>query len=135
MSPGNRPRNGIRRPKKRTRPTTTMKPPTMMSSLPISGMNLSYRPHRVPSPLWGGTGRGSLEPDPADRLLDLCLVQARDRHAVDHGEGNVLDVDIEVAQVLPVELAVSADVFLECDASVLQDHVCADGKLDGKDLR
>src|SRR5438093_10402991 len=68
-----------------------------------------------PAPLRG------LEPDPADRLLDLCLVQARDRHAVDHGEGNVLDVDIEVAQVLPVRLAVSADVFLECDASVLLD--------------
>src|SRR2546426_3134855 len=61
-----------------------------------------------------------LEPDPADRLLDLRLLQARDRHAVDHGEGNVLDVDIEVAQVFPVELAVSADVFLECDAPVLQ---------------
>jgi len=54
-------------------------------------------------------------------LFDLCLVQARDRHAVDHREGNVLDVDIEVAQVRPVELAVSADVFLECDATVLQD--------------
>src|SRR5438094_3782073 len=39
------------------------------------GHELSYRPHRVPSPLRGGTGRGSLEPDPADRLFDLGLVQ------------------------------------------------------------
>jgi len=39
----------------------------------------------------------SLEPDPADRLFDLRLVQTRDRHAVDHGEGNLLDIDIQVA--------------------------------------
>src|SRR2546430_17086978 len=75
---------------------------------------------RFPPPLWGGTGRGFLEPDPADRLLDLRLLQARDRNAVDHGKRNVLDVDIEVAQVVPVELAVSADMFLECDAPVLK---------------
>src|SRR2546426_1908643 len=76
------------------------------------------------APLASGDARPArfrrLESDPADRLLDLRLLQARDRHAVDHGEGNVLDVDIEVAQVFPVELAVSADVFLECDAPVLQ---------------
>src|SRR2546423_15117829 len=75
---------------------------------------------RFPPPLWGGTGRGFLEPDPADRLLDLRLLQARDRNAVDHGERNVLDGYIEFAQVVPVDLAVSAGMFLECDAPVLK---------------
>src|SRR5947208_15950493 len=94
----------------------------MMSSFPISGTHSWYNHNAIPSPLWGGTGRGFLEPDPADRLLDLRLLQARDRNAVDHGERNVLDVDIDVAQVAPVELAVRADMFLECDPPVLNDR-------------
>src|SRR5437764_12167756 len=105
MSPGSRPRNGTRRPEKRTSPTSTMKPPTMMSSFPISGTNSWYKPNAIPSPLWGGTGRGFLEPDPAERLLDLRLLQARDRNAVDDGDRRVLDVDIEVAHLLPAALA------------------------------
>ena len=54
-------------------------------------------------------------------MLDLGLLQASDRHTVDHGQGHFPDLDVEVAQVLAVELAVGADVFLERDAAVSQD--------------
>src|SRR2546423_8490575 len=118
MSPGNLPRYGIRRPRARKRPTTRMKPPTMMSNRPMSGTRPSYRPRRTGNER---PGSKSSEADPADRLLDLRLLNAGDCHAVDHGQGNVFYVDVERPQVAAVELPVRADVLLEGDAAVLED--------------
>src|SRR5207244_13072321 len=87
----------------RNMPTTRMKPPTMMSNRPISGTNSSY-PRRVTSS--ERPGLKPLEADPADRLLDLRLLQAGDRDAVDHGQGNIFNLDVERPEVAAVELSV-----------------------------
>src|SRR5205814_7093804 len=64
---------------------------------------------------------GPLEADPADRLLDLSSLKTGDGNAVDHSQWNFLEVDVQIAQVAAVELAVGAYVFLKGDATVRQD--------------
>src|SRR6202022_4005214 len=72
---------------------------------------------------WRRIAKRVLEPDPADRLLDLRLLQPGDRHAVDHRERNLLDLDVEGAQVIAIELSVGAHMLLESDAAVSQDFL------------